>query len=66
MDKYDINWTDEGWIIEKNASVEFKEGWKTLYGELPAGKYRLGKSVYDWRKPGDYDKKMYYAYFEIV
>lgn len=65
MDKYDINWTDEGWIIEKNASVEFKEGWKTLYGELPAGKYRLGKSVYDWRKPGDYDKKMYYAYFEI-
>lgn len=65
IDEYDVAWTDDGWIIDENASVEFKEGWKYFYGELPAGKYRIGKDVYNSRKPGDYDKKTYYAYFEI-
>ena len=61
----DIDWLDDGWILEKNDSSEFKEGWLYLYGELPAGKYRMSKEVYDWRKPGDSDRKTYYAYFEI-
>lgn len=52
----DIDWTDEGWIIG-DTSAEFKEKWKNIYGELSAGKYRIGKDV---------DRKMYYAYFEIV
>lgn len=64
--EYDVAWTAEGWIIKNNDSVEFTENWKWLYGELPAGKYRIGKSISDWRKPGDYDEKMYYAYFEIT
>lgn len=58
-------WTDEGWEIKNNGSVEHIHEWDWLYGELPAGKYRIGKDISDWREPGDYDKKMYYAYFEI-
>lgn len=61
-----IFWTDEGWLIYKNESAEFKTGWKDIYGELPAGKYRIGKDVDDFRKTADYDTKMYYAYFEIT
>ena len=61
----DVIWLDEGWIIEKNDSREFKHGWSYLYGELSAGKYRIGKDIMDFRKTGDYDKKMYYVYFEI-
>lgn len=65
INEYDIAWTDEGWIIYENDSVEFDEWWKSIYGELPAGKYRIRKDVHDWRRPGDYDEKTYYAYFEI-
>lgn len=61
-----IFWTDESWLIDKNNSVEFKEGWKAIYGELPAGKYRISKEIFDCRGPGDNDKKTYYAYFEII
>lgn len=63
--EYDIGWTDEGWIINENDSVRWKTNWEWLYGELPSGKYRIGKEIIGWRKPGDFDKKMYYAYFEI-
>ena len=61
----EFDWTDEGWIINNDTSTEFKHVWNDIYGELPAGKYRISKSVNDWRAPGDYDEKIYYAYFEI-
>ena len=64
--KYTIGWVDIGLPIDKNSSREVENGWQELYGELPAGKYRIGKDVDDWRAPGDYDTKMYYAYFEIA
>lgn len=51
--------------IYKNDTTEYKVNWESTYGELPAGKYRVGKSVMDFRKAGDFDTKMYYAYFEI-
>ena len=53
-------------IIKENDSTEIGAGWSDLYGELPAGKYRIGKDVDDFRKTADYDTKMYYAYFEIT
>ena len=37
-----------------------------LYGELPSGSYRLGKSVMDFRDTGDYDQKGYYACFAVA
>ncbi|MDE5576741.1 MAG: hypothetical protein K2J11_05085 [Oscillospiraceae bacterium] len=62
---YELNWLDYAELIDKNKSREFKVGWQDIYGELPAGKYRIGKEVHDFRKTADYDRKMYYAYFEI-
>lgn len=62
----DIEWVDIGIIIDENDSRENTAGWSDLYGELPAGKYRIGKEVLDFRKTADYDRKMYYAYFEIA
>ncbi|MDE6709036.1 MAG: hypothetical protein K2J76_00945, partial [Oscillospiraceae bacterium] len=62
----DIGWLDVALIIKENDSTEIGAGWSERYGELPAGKYRIGKDVDDWRAPGDYDTKMYYAYFEIA
>ena len=63
--EYDLAWTAEAWVIGENMSTEFPEKWNLLYGELPAGKYRISKEIYDWRKPGDSDRKTYYAYFKI-
>ena len=63
--EYDVAWAAVALIINENDSTEFNEGWGTIYGVLPAGKYRIGKKVTDFRKAGDYDEKMYYAYFEI-
>ena len=63
--EFDVVWTTEAWGIENDDSLEFSHKWEWLYGELPAGKYRIGKLVYDFRKTADYDTKMYYAYFEI-
>ena len=62
----DISWVDAALIIKENDSTEIGAGWSERYGELPAGKYRIGKDVDDWRAPGDSDTKMYYAYFEIT
>lgn len=62
---YEHVWLDYADLIDKNTSYEFKAGWQDIYGELPAGKYRICKGVSDFRKMGDYDKKIYYAYFAI-
>lgn len=51
--------------IFKGGSFEHKTDWEWLYGELPAGKYRIIKEVMDFRKTADFDKQFYYAYFEI-
>lgn len=64
--EHDIAWTAEAWIIPMNDFVEWEVNWKWLYGELPAGKYRIGKEIMDFKGTGDYDLTNYYAYFEIV
>ena len=38
--------------------------WLTI--ALPAGRYRLGKSVMDFRSAGDYDQRDYYAVFSLA
>jgi len=40
--------------------------WDYLYGALPPGTYRIGKEVHDYRKPGDFDVREYYAVFLIA
>lgn len=63
--EYDVAWPAISYPILKNDSSEFNVEWQSLYGELPAGKYRVGKDVLNFRKTADYDRKVYYAYFEI-
>lgn len=63
--EYEIAWTAEAWIIPFNDSVRWETGWKSYYGELAPGKYRVAKEIMDFRGPGDYDTAVYYAEFEI-
>ena len=58
-------WTEEAWLIAKDDTSEWAVDWAWLYGELPAGKYRIGKEIMDFRGTGDYDKQIYYAEFTI-
>ena len=62
----DLAWTEEAWRIPSNDTVEWTVDWSWLYGELPAGVYRISKSVMDFRGTGDYEEKTYYAGFELI
>ena len=53
-------------MVPSNTETEWEVNWTRLYGELPAGTYRIGKSIMDFRGTGDYDTKTYYAGFDIV
>ena len=53
------------WIIPINDSCEWEINWEWLYGQLPAGKYRVGKEIMDFKGPGDFEKAVYYAEFVI-
>ena len=61
----EVAWTEEAWLIPKDDTCEWKVNWEWLYGVLPSGKYRIGKSIMDFRGTGDYDTAIYYAEFEI-
>ena len=61
----DIMWTMEAWIIPRGGSATWDVNWEWLYGELPAGEYRIGKEIMNFRGPGDYDEEVVYAEFTI-
>lgn len=61
----EIGWTSEAWIIPMNDSCEWEVNWEWLYGQIPAGKYRVGKEIIDFRGPGDFDQAVYYIEFVI-
>jgi len=63
--EYDIAWTAEAWIINKDATTTWDVNWEWLYGKLPAGEYRIGKEIMNFRGPGDFDQEIIYAHFEI-
>ena len=65
LKEQEVAWTSEAWMIPMNDDVEWEVNWEWLYGKLPAGKYRIGKGVMDFKGPGDYDSAMHYAEFEI-
>lgn len=64
--EHELAWTMEAWGIPANAETEWVVNWSRLYGALPAGSYRISKSITDFRGSGDFDKKTYYAGFDIV
>ena len=63
--EYDVAWTKEAWIIPKEDANAWDVDWEWLYGALPAGTYRLGKEIMNFRGPGDFDIEMVYADFVI-
>ena len=64
--EYDVGWTMEALVIEKESATFWKINWEWLYGELPAGEYRIGKVITNFRATGDYDEEMFYAEFVIA
>jgi len=62
--EYDIGWTMEAWMIKKEDTTRWEINWEWLYGELPAGEYRIGKQVSNGRY-GQYEDEMAYAEFVI-
>ena len=62
----DWAWTMEAWMILPDTTNKWDVNWEFLYGELAPGMYRIQKEVMDFRGPGDYTEKNYYAEFAIV
>ncbi len=63
--EYDVAWTSEAWIIQKESMTTWDVNWEWLYGRLPAGEYRIGKEIMNFRGAGDFDQEMVYATFTI-
>lgn len=61
-----VVWTDEALLIHMNGKTEWPLNWSHIYGTLPAGTYRIGKNIMDFRGTGDYDEQAYYTEFEII
>ena len=62
----DLIWTMEGWMIQFNNTTQWGVNWEFLYGELGPGVYRIEKEIMDFRGPGDFTQKPYYAEFAII
>lgn len=57
---------DIAYILQKGSSRVWRIKWSYLYGDLPGGRYRIGKRISDFRGTGDYDTRIYYVEFEIT
>ena len=63
--EYDVAWTMEAYIINRNGTTAQHIDWAWLYGELPPGRYMIGKSVDLFRGTGDSEINMFWAEFVI-
>jgi len=63
---HDFAWTMEAWMIQPDNAMKWDVNWEFLYGSLEPGVYRIQKEISDFRGPGDYTDKPYYAEFAIV
>ncbi len=61
----EIAWTTEAYLIPMEGSMEWELNWERIYGQLPAGRYRLVKNIMDFRDAGDYDTADFYVEFTI-
>ena len=62
----EVAWTAEAYYLPLDGSIEFELKWERLYGELPAGTYRIVKGFMDFRGTGDYDSATFHTEFEII
>ncbi len=65
FDEGNIAWTQEAYLLPLGGSTTQEITWEYLYGELPVGRYLLGKTFQDFRGAGDFDTDVYAVEFEI-
>ena len=53
------------YMIAAGERTECELDWEWLYGELPAGEYRVEKAVHDFRGTGDFDEYTVYEHFVL-
>lgn len=63
--EYERAWTMEAYIIPLNGKTEMDVNIEWLYGELPAGHYRIGKDISVSYAAGNRDSQILYAEFDI-
>ncbi len=61
-----VLFTDIGYILHPGTGAEVKVNWSYMYGALPAGKYRLSKSLHDDGYSYPAGEKTFYAGFELT
>ncbi len=61
----EVGWTLLAYLIEVNSTKTISIDWEWLYGELPAGQYRIGKNVDLSPAIGDPESEMFWAEFTI-
>ena len=61
----DLAWDAIAYLIDDEAETLHRVNWEILYGALPAGEYRITKTVHNLRAPGDYDERVYTATFTL-
>jgi hypothetical protein len=60
-----LGFYDIGYLLAARQAAEITIDWERLYGELPAGAYRLVKIASFLRAPGDSDKYTLFAAFTL-
>ena len=60
----ELMWTEEAWLLTANGVTRWPVSWEALYGSLPAGRYRIGKTF--WGGSGEGSQRAYYAEFELM
>ena len=58
-------WNDIGYILEQGQSRQMDVDWVWAYGNLAPGRYRMGKTLMDFRATADYDSHQYYVDFTL-
>lgn len=56
---------DIAYTIAREDVTGYEQNWDVFYGELPAGEYRIGKEIFDFRGTGDFDTYTVYGRFVI-
>ena len=56
----------EGWMVKRDDTTAWRVDWKTLYGELEPGTYRIGKNFSKSNYLDEYESQNYYAIFRIM
>ncbi len=58
-------WNEIAYAINIDDTLKSNLDWSYIYGTLTYGKYRVEKEIHNYRAPGDFDNKIYYAEFTI-